>query len=198
MFACEDYKFKSSLYAAGELPAFESNEIRKHILECSSCMVDLEVSRWLFNQLDFMDEVDPPDFLVSRIMASIEREDLTPEKNPARSLFKIMAIISGLISFPIISWFLKSIIAFLSYDFRLPLSGRESFIAQIFITFAKSLASIFNDSLLASSFMVSERLPHLFTLLIIVFWIALTSSLFFSSIILFATARVKVIPRSTR
>ncbi len=191
MFACKEYRLKIQTFTERELSGTESVEFSRHLVSCSECRADAEISRKLLGALNSLEEAEPPSFLASRIMTDIERSKSAFAKAHGINLFKIMAFAAGLISIPFCAWLIKNTLIENLYHYRLenPLQG--TFIVKLFVIIARSIASLFNDSPIATfSSSVWGGIHHLHFMMILI--IILSSSLLLSSFILLFTFRKRL------
>ncbi len=192
MFACEKYRLKIESFAEGELSPAESAEFSRHLVVCSECRADLELSRSLAGTLNSMKETEPPAFLISKIMTDIEvSKGASVKQREGFHLFKIMAFVAGLISIPFFVWLIKNALTEHVNHYRIenPLQG--TFIVKLFLTIARSIASLFNDSPVATFSSSASGGVHPFHFMM-VFAIVVAASLLLSSFILYFTFRKKL------
>jgi len=136
-----------------------------------------------------MEEADPPSSLIPEIMASVDRSTTAPVRANSLNIFKIMAVISGIISIPFVIWLLQNTIIQRASNYRVHNPFHDSFVIKLFLTIARSIASIFNDSPLRALASVASTTSYSFHTLMMIIGITMASSIICSSLLILLSLR---------
>nr|WP_320190033.1 zf-HC2 domain-containing protein [uncultured Desulfobacter sp.] len=68
---CDNFQNKLFDFLEGMLSEDEAEELREHLSSCSDCQHELSVLTTVLNFEKLLDDVEPPSFLASRVLAHI-------------------------------------------------------------------------------------------------------------------------------
>lgn len=183
MQSCHHIQKKISFFMEGEIPESEGRDIITHLRNCRLCQAESERSKKLEACLNFSAEVNPPSSIASHLMSSILNNELSKEQKRSIGMTQLMTVLAGILSIPLIAWFLKNIIVAPQKVYNFFFTEQGVFI-KIIVLIVRTFSSLFNDSPLSFDlrfpFPTFQLLPFIILLTGILITGTIILSLFFS------------------